>query len=76
MISKFNASISFDTKSNHPDSKDVKGLVFKDTYTVDTDCFYDRDAITSYIKHDLALIAGGGYDTNTITNVKFNISAA
>ena len=36
----------------------------------DTDQFFGRDHIESYIKHDLRLVAGGGYDTDTIKNTK------
>ena len=71
--------IYFKVKKNHPDLKCLpenerdKTQVFKDTYFIDTDYFYGRDDIESYIKHDLKLVAGGGYDTNTIKNVKIDL---
>lgn len=67
------ATIYFDTNEKHPDSKNAKGLEFTDTYRFDMD-YFDGD-IDFYIKHDLALVAGGGYDTDTIENVRFTIKA-
>lgn len=29
------ATINFDTRGNHPDSKNTKGLKYTDTYTID-----------------------------------------
>ena len=73
---KVKGVIYYKVKKNHPDLKYIpedkrdKTLEFCDIYNIDTDCFYGRDDIESYIKHDLKLVAGGGYDTNTIKNVK------
>jgi hypothetical protein len=69
----FKATINFDTKNNHPDEKNVQGMSYDDTYTVDTDYFESYEDAKSYIKHDLALVAGGGYETSTIKNVKYSI---
>ena len=68
--------IKYKVKKNHPDLKYIpeedrnKTLEFCDTYSIDTDYFYSRDDIEDYIKHDLRLVAGGGYDTDTIKNEK------
>lgn len=71
---KYDATIEWRCKDNHPDTDDTKTLFkFNDTYTIDDDYFYGVDDIIQYIKHDLALVAGGGYDTDTITDVKYNI---
>ena len=75
MTQRYNATIVYDTKNNHPDEKGAKGLIFKDVYTIDTDYFNDNQHITNYIKNDMRLVAGGGYDTDTITNVHFDITA-
>lgn len=73
MIKDIKATIEYDTKANHPDEPTGLRLKFTDTYHVDMDRFYDMDSVKSYIKHDLALVAGGGYETNTIENVNFII---
>lgn len=72
--------IKYKVKKNHPDLKYIdeeernNEFEFCDIYHIDTDYFYGKDHIDSYIKHDLALVAGGGYDTDTIKNVKFIIT--
>jgi len=73
MTLRYSATIVYDTNSKHPDAQNIKGLEFTDTYTIDTAVF--GGDIQSYIKRDLALVAGGGYDTDTISNVKFVIQA-
>lgn len=73
-MKKYNASITFELKENHPCYKNHKGeiMTFNDIYY---DNFgYDPDYIISYIKHDLSLVAGGGYRTDTIKNVSFKIN--
>lgn len=75
MIKKIKATIDYDTKNNHPDEKNSNGLSYTDTYTIDTDYFYGHESIIDYIQYDLKLVAGGGYETNTIKNVKFNLIA-
>lgn len=73
-VIKFDAVIKFDTNANHPDGPNEKGLEFGDTYRFNTDHYGgDETDMREYIKNDLALVAGGGYETNTITNVKFEI---
>lgn len=77
---KIKGAIFYKVKKNHPDLKYIpederdKTQVFEDTYYIDTDYFYGRDDIESYIKHDLKLVAGGGYDTNTIKDVKIKLA--
>ena len=72
--------IKYKVKKNHPDlqyideDKRNDEFEFCDIYHIDTDSFWCKDAIDSYIKHDLALVAGGGYNTDTIKNVKFIIT--
>jgi hypothetical protein len=74
MIKQYKASIKFDTLNNHPDNKNAKGLYFSDTYSIDHDYFYGYDDIIQYIKHDIKLVAGGGYKTNTIDNIIIDIA--
>jgi hypothetical protein len=70
--------INFTIDNNHPDIKCVenwtedKVFTFSDTYYFD-EC-YTKEEITDYIKRDLKLVAGGGYNANHIHNVKFVIT--
>ena len=79
-IIKVKGVIRYKVKKNHPDLKYIDGdkrydeFEFCDVYNIDTDNFWGRDHIESFIKHDLALVAGGGYDTDTIKNVKFKLT--
>lgn len=75
MKKTYHATIKWRCKVNHPDTDDTKTVfTYSDDYYIDDDYFEDEDAIMGYIKHDLALVAGGGYDTDTITDVKYNIA--
>lgn len=71
--------IKYKVKKNHPDlqyiDKDKRNdeFVFDDTYYIDTDCFDGIEDIVAYIKRDLALVAGGGYDTDTIKDVNYQL---
>lgn len=70
--------IEYAMKANHPD-KDyvVDGWVpgkiygYADLYKINPDSFYSEDDMYEYIKKDLALVAGGGYRTDTIENVSY-----
>ena len=44
---------------------------FEDTYRFDVE--YAREDVTEYIKRDLSLVAGGGYDTRGIYAERFYI---
>ena len=48
-----------------------KNFYISDTYTFNSD--YTEEEAIIYIKHDLKLVAGGGYNTDHIHNVKFEI---
>lgn len=74
--------ITYEIDKNHPDVNCVdggwyEGKVFKyeDTYGFDERLYSpeDYDMIINYIKKDLKLVAGGGYNTDHIHNVKFKI---
>ncbi|WP_289760598.1 hypothetical protein [Lactobacillus taiwanensis] len=63
--------------SDHPDWKYLSNEQrtgvneFSDTYTLDTDYWGDDvEGMKEYIRNDLALVAGGGYNTNHIHDVK------
>lgn len=74
---KYHGKISFTIDKGHPDIKYVndwtedKILTFADTYTFNDD--YTEESIIQYIKRDLSLVAGGGYNTDHIHNVTFEI---
>lgn len=77
---RFHGKITFTMDKEHPDVKCVedwtedKVMKFADYYEFSTD--YTKDEIESYIKHDLMLVAGGGYNTDHIHNVTFEIRQA
>ena len=48
-----------------------KMLSFDDTYTFDDN--YTQEDCINYIKRDLKLVAGGGYNSDHIHNVTFEI---
>lgn len=74
---KYHGKISFTIDKGHPDIKYVsdweedKVLTIEDTYTFNSD--YSKENIIAYIKRDLSLVAGGGYNTDHIHNVTFEI---
>ena len=77
METKYNAKIMYTMDENHPDKKYVKDwtkdkkFTFQDVYTFTED--YEKEDMINYIKRDLGLVAGGGYNTDHIHNVKFEI---
>ena len=73
---KYKGTISYRITEDHPDRKYFKGdiserLTFSDTYTIKEDM--SRESIMQHIKNDLALVAGGGYNTDHIRDVQFTI---
>lgn len=74
---KYHGKISFTIDKEHPDIEYVKDwteekvLTIEDTYTFNSD--YAKEDIIAYIKNDLGLVAGGGYNTDHIHNVAFEI---
>ena len=79
---KYYGKITYEIDENHPDVNYVsggwyKGKVFKyeDTYEFDGRLYSpeDRNMFVNSIKRDLKLVAGGGYNSEHIHNVKFEI---
>ena len=76
-MKKNHGKITYTIDKTHPDIKCVedyteeKIFTFEDTYTFNGD--YPMENIKAYIKNDLMLVAGGGYNTDHIHNVKFEI---
>lgn len=73
MITKIKATIVFDTLATHPDTQNAKAMSFTDTYSFNSDMFDNTmDNMKNYIERDLRLIAGGGYNSKHISNVKIS----
>lgn len=73
---KYRGTISYRITEDHPDRKYFKGdilerLTYSDTYTIKEDM--PRESIMHHIKNDLALVAGGGYNTDHIRDVQITI---
>lgn len=78
-LMKFNAKITYKVDGSHPDIKGVpekywngKVFTYEDTYSFDVSLWTHEEAV-EYIKHDLQLVAGGGYNANHIYAVNFEI---
>ena len=77
---KVQAKIYYKILPTHPDKDCVVGgwdpereMSYDDTYHIDPNYFEGMDDIKTYIKHDLALIAGGGYETKHIKDVRYEM---
>lgn len=74
---KYHGKINYTMDAEHPDRKYVedwtktKVFSFSDTYTFNSG--YTEEDVTNYIKRDLKLVAGGGYNAKHIHNVTFEI---
>lgn len=74
---KYYGQIAYTMDKNHPDIKYAedwtaeKIYTFEDIYTFNNDC--SKEDIIAHIKSDLKLVAGGGYNSKHIHNIKFNI---
>ena len=74
---KYYGKISFTMDKDHPDIKYVKDwtenkvLTIEDVYIFNNN--YTKEDVIAYIKNDLSLVAGGGYNTDHIHNVEFYI---
>lgn len=70
------ATITYTVDSKHPDFYNPpinEVLSYSDVYTFDMD-YYDEDDVENYIKSDLRLVAGGGYNSKHIHNVSFDFT--
>lgn len=75
-MTKYRGTISYRITEDHPDRKYFKKdlserLTYSDIYTFKEEL--SKESIVNYIKYDLALVAGGGYNTDHIRDVKFTI---
>ena len=76
-MAKYHGKIIYTIDKAHPDIKYVAGytekevFTYEDIYTFNED--YSKNFVAEYIKRDLMLVAGGGYNTDHIHNVKFEL---
>ncbi len=74
---RYHGKITYTIGKSHPDIQYVpdwtegKFYTVEDEYTFSED--YSKENIMAYIKNDLMLVAGGGYNTDHIHNVMFEI---
>ena len=80
---KIHGKITYTVDAAHPDIQYIKDwsadkiYTFEDTYIFDEHYGYTfNDDVKLYIKNDLKLVAGGGYDYEHIHNVNFEIEEA
>ena len=79
---KFKATISYRITEDHPDwnlryfrGYPSRKLTYTDVYTFNEEVSksISKEAIVAYIKADLAIVAGGGYDSDHIRDVDYTI---
>lgn len=74
---RYYGEIRYTIDKDHPDIKYIedwtesKEFKFDDIYTFKD--YYTEEGCIRYIKRNLMLIAGGGYNSNHIHNVSFDI---
>lgn len=79
MNKTFYAKITYTIDEEHPDMPYIKDwnkdklFEFSDKYTFRESLFENDDELINYIKNDLRLVAGGGYNSQHIHNVFFDI---
>lgn len=81
MKRKIKATIFYKMDEGHRDKDCVVGgwekgkeFSFSDTYIITEGSFYSEDDMYEYIKHDLALVAGGGYTTDHIYDTRYEFA--
>lgn len=76
-MKKYHGKIQFKIGLDHPDFmyieewEEDKVFTFEDTYTFDEN--HAEESIYYHMKNDMALVAGGGYNTDHIEIVSFEI---
>ena len=73
---RFLATIYYTAKETHPDRQYMKDwepskvYSYSDTYNFDDDIWTDEESMRNHMRHDMALVAGGGYNTDHIEIVR------
>lgn len=74
----YHGKISYTIDKEHPDISCLEDWSEDRVYTFEDTYFFNEhhtvDEIKSHIKRDLMLVVSGGYNTNHIHNVQFEIS--
>jgi len=74
---RYRGKISYTMDEHHPYVKYDKEWFKRKEYTFEDTYFFSKsysvEDIRSLIQHDLMLVAGGGYSTNYINNIRFEI---
>ncbi len=75
-MSRYEASINYTMKATHPDINCVRDWTpskvfhYSDTYTFDDDVYPEEEDRRDFMRHDMALVAGGGYNTDHIEIIR------
>lgn len=78
MKKQYKAKITYKIKPTHPDIESVKDwkpgkeFSYEDTYYIENE--FDKEMIYDYIKSDLRLVAGGGYNSKHIYGERLEIN--
>lgn len=74
------AKLTYTIKPTHPDFQYLtenwspeKRFTDEDTYHINPNLFYGDEDIEDFIKEDMLLVAGGGYNWNGIDNIEFEM---
>lgn len=74
------AKLTYTIKPTHPDFQYLtegwtpeKRFTDEDVWHINPDCFHGEEDIEDFIKENMLLTAGGGYDWNGIDNVEFEM---
>ena len=74
------AKLTYTIKPTHPNFQYLdeswlpeKRFTDEDTYHINPDCFYGEEDIEDFIKENMLLTAGGGYDWKGIDNIEFEM---
>ena len=79
---KYKATLQYKILPTHPDIKYVVGgwnpdkvYEYDDIYIFNREIidFEEFESLSNFMKHDLALVAGGGYNTDGIKIVDFTV---
>lgn len=76
---KIHAKITYTIDDGHPDIEYMPDwnagriYAFEDSYIFDERYGYTFNDVQSYIKNDLKLVAGGGYNSEHIHDVNFEL---
>lgn len=72
--------IKFVCEKGHPEYKKLENkfhvFEFEDIYTIDIDRFESWIEVENYLINDLKLVAGGGYSTDNVGLIEYEVKQA